>query len=133
VDSHKQITTDVLVHTAVERYFDVNLIIMYSTGYSVDAVNSAIATAVQLWMERLNFGAIIQISDILDIVHDVPGVDNVRLAQASDNVPYGVQEVALDGLTTINPPIITDFSLQDSDLPILNTIKTTKRSQNTWS
>jgi hypothetical protein len=51
-------------------------------------------------MERLNFGATIQISDILDIAHDVPGVDNVRLATPGDNVPYGVQEVLLDGVTT---------------------------------
>jgi hypothetical protein len=82
-------------------------------------------------MERLNFGATIQISDILDIAHDVPGVDNVRLATPGDNVPYGVQEVLLDGVTTTGLPITTDFTLQDSDLPVLNSIKATKRSQNT--
>lgn len=82
-------------------------------------------------MERLNFGAVIQLSDILDVVHDVPGVDNVRLAAPSDNVPYGLQEVALDGVTNIGLPYTGDFALQDSDLPILNTVITTKRSQNT--
>jgi hypothetical protein len=47
LDSHKQITTDVLVHTAQERYFDINLIVMYSNGFSVDAVNAAVAAAIQ--------------------------------------------------------------------------------------
>lgn len=82
-------------------------------------------------MEKLNFGTVIQMSDIVDVVHDVPGVDNVRLAMPADNVSYGVQEVALDGVTTIGLPYINDFALQDSDLPILNLITTTKKSQNT--
>ncbi len=83
-------------------------------------------------MERLNFGAIIQMSDILDVVHDVPGVDNVRIATPGDNVPYGIQEVALDGATNVGYPYTGDFALQDSDLPILNSVITTRRSQNTW-
>ena len=106
---------------------------MYSAGFSSTAVDTAISAALAAWMERLNFGAVIQLSDIIDVVHDVPGVDNVRLAMPSDNVPYGLQEVALDGETNIGYPYTGDFALQDSDLPILNSIITTKRSQNTWS
>ena len=132
VDAHKQITTDVLVHGAQERYFNVNLIIMYTPGFSTIATDTAISTALSDFMERLNFGAIIQMSDILDVVHDVPGVDNVRLAMPSDNVPYGVQEVALDGITNVGYPYTGDFALQDSDLPILNSVITTRLSQNTW-
>ena len=45
VDAHKQITTDVLVHGAQERYFNVNLIIMYTPGFSTVAVDTAISTA----------------------------------------------------------------------------------------
>ena len=133
IDSHRQITTDVLVHGAQERYFDVNLIIMYTPGFTSTSVDTAIATALASFMERLNFGTVIQISDILDVVHDVPGVDNVRMATPADNVPYGIQEVALDGLTTIGFPYTGDFALADSDLPILNEVIVTKRSQNTWS
>jgi uncharacterized phage protein gp47/JayE len=131
IAAHKQVTTDVLVHSAQERYFNINIVIMYSPGFASTTVDAAISTAVASFMERLNFGAVIQLSDILDVIHDVPGVDNVRLSTPADNVPYGLQEVALDGLTNIGQPYTTDFALQDSDLPILNSIITTKRSQNT--
>lgn len=105
---------------------------MYTPGFSIDFVDAAISTALTAFMERLNFGVVIQVSDLIDVVHDVPGVDNVRLALPSDNVPYGIQEMALDGLTTLGTPYTSDFALQDSDLPILNRVITNKRSQNTW-
>lgn len=133
MDMHKQITTDVLVHSASERYFVVNLIVMYTPGYDVTAVNTAITTALTDFMERLNFGTFVQMADLVDVVHDVPGVDNVRLAMPSDGVAYGVQEVAADGTTLIGTPKTTDFAVTDSDLAILQTVVLTRRSQNTWN
>lgn len=132
MDVHKQITTDVLVHSANERFLNVNLIVMYTPGFSKSAVDTGIQTVLENFLERQLFGSIIQISDILEVVHEVPGVDNVRLASPSDGVSYGIQEVALDGVTPIGGPKITDFFLQDSDLPVLNALVASQRSQNTW-
>jgi uncharacterized phage protein gp47/JayE len=132
MERHKQITTDVLVHAATERYFNVNLIIMYTPGFSRTSIDEAINTALTSFLEKQQFGALIQISDILEIVHEVPGVDNVRLALPGDGVAYGIQEVAGDGSTPVGVPLVDDFALQDSDLPVLNLIVTTQRSQNTW-
>jgi uncharacterized phage protein gp47/JayE len=133
MDTHKQVTTDVLVHSATERYFIVNLIVMYSAGFSRATVDEAIATALTTFLEKLQFGAVIQISDILEVAHEVPGVDNVRLATAADGVAYGITEVAADGVTPIDVPHTSDFAIQDSDLPVLQDVVTTQRSQNTWS
>lgn len=133
MDKHKQITTDVLVHSATERFFIINLVIMYTPGFSRVSVDEAISTSLTAFLEQQQFGAVIQISDLLDVVHDVPGVDNVRLALPGDGVAYGVQEVAGDGETSIGLPYVEDFPLQDSDLPILQAVVTAQRSQNTWS
>jgi uncharacterized phage protein gp47/JayE len=132
MERHKQVTTDVLVHSANERYYNINLIVMYSAGFTKSAVDSAISIALADFLERQYFGAIIQMSDIVDIVHDVPGVDNVRIATPSDGVSYGVQEIAADGTTPIGVPNTGDFFLQDSDLPVLNLVAAYQRSQNTW-
>lgn len=132
MDNYKQIATDVLVHGANYRYFNVNLVAIYDAGASPSAVNSSISSALTDLFNKLDFGAIIQISDILEIAHEVTGVDNIRLARASDNVAYGIQEVAPDGVTTLNVPYTSDFLLQDSDLPVLNSISVTQQSQNTW-
>lgn len=132
MDRYKQITSDVLVHTANLRYFIINLIVMYSPGFVKASVDEAITAALTSYMERQTFGAVIQISDLLQIAHEVPGVDNVRLATASDGIAYGVQEVASDQVTLLGPPYTNDFALQDSDLPVLNLVVTTQKSQNTW-
>ena len=133
MDAHKQVTTDVLVHEATKRYFNVNLLVMYIPGFSRASVDQGIETGLIQFFNAQLFGAILQISDIIDIVHDIPGVDNVRLAIPADLTAYGILEVSQDGVTPISPPFINDFTLQDSDLPVLNSIKTTQRSQNTWT
>lgn len=132
MDRYKQVTSDVLVHTARLRYFTVNLVIMYSPGFVKSAVDEAITASLTSFMERQQFGAIIQISDLLEIAHEVPGVDNVRLTTSGDGVAYGVSETAADGVTILGLPFINDFSLQDSDLPVLNRVVATQKSQNTW-
>jgi uncharacterized phage protein gp47/JayE len=132
MDRHKQIASDVLVHAATLRFFNVNLIVMYQPGFNKAAVDEAIATALGDFLQKMQFGAILQMSDFLDIVHDVPGVDNIRLALPSDGVSYGVQEVSSNG-SPLSAPMTTDFYLTDSDLPVLNSVVATQRSQNTWS
>jgi uncharacterized phage protein gp47/JayE len=132
MDRHKQVTTDVLVHSAQERYLNISLIVMYTGGFAKSTVDEAISAALEAFLERQLFGTVIQISDIIEVVHAVPGVDNVRLATPSDGVSYGIQEMAPDGVTPVGYPRVTDFLLQDIDLPILNAAKIYQRSQNTW-
>jgi uncharacterized phage protein gp47/JayE len=132
MDAHKQVTSDVLVHAATLRYLNVYLTVMYSPGYASATVDQAIDVALSDFLEKQQFGAVIQISDILEIAHEVPGVDNVRITGITESLTYGIQEVGSDGITLIGAPYTTDFALQDSDLPVLNAVVTLKRSQNTW-
>lgn len=133
IDSHKQVTADALVHSARLRYFNVNVVIMYTAGFTPESVDAAITTTLISFMNQQSFGALIQLSDIAEIIHEVPGVDNVRIATANDGVSYGIQEYASNGTTLIGVPYLNDFALQDSDLPVLNNFVSTRRSQNTWS
>lgn len=133
MEAHKQITTDVLVHAAQARYFRVALTVMYSPGYSRAAVDAALSIALTDFLERQQFGAVIQVSDILETAHEVPGVDNVRLTTSTENgTVYGIQELAANGSTVLNT-VTVDFTIQDSDLPVLSSVVTLPKSQNTWS
>lgn len=132
MDLYKQITSDVLVHTARLRYFIINLIVMYTPGFVKSDVDNAISLSLTNFMQSQQFGSIIQISDILELAHEVSGVDNIRLATTGDGVPYGIQEVTAMG-TPLGLPLVNDFELQDSDLPILDSVVTTQKSQNTWT
>lgn len=78
LEANKQITSDVLAHQSFNRFFKLDLTIMYTQGFSVSATNSQIRTAVEAFFNGAYFGTTIQLSDILQIVHNVAGVDNVR-------------------------------------------------------
>jgi uncharacterized phage protein gp47/JayE len=135
VDTYKAVTQDVLVHAAKLRYFNVNLVIMYTPGFSPAAVETDVFTALSDFLEQQNFGAIIQLADLTNAVADVAGVDAVRIARnaspVDDSTFYGVQEVDKTGVTLLNT-FTNDFALLDSQLPILNNVKFYRKAQNTW-
>lgn len=78
MESNKQITSDVLAHQATTRYFKLDITAMYTQGGNASTINTDIQTQVQEFFESLYFGTAIQLSDILQTIHNVLGVDNVR-------------------------------------------------------
>jgi hypothetical protein len=78
LEGSKQITTDVLAHKAHTRYFKFDVTVMYSRGSNSTEVNAAIRDSVDRFLRSQYFGSILQLSDILDVIHNVSGVDNVR-------------------------------------------------------
>lgn len=78
LEANKQITSDVLAHQSENRHFKLDLTIMYSTGISTAQVNSGIRSAIESYFNGAYFGTTIQLSDILQTIHNVAGVDNVR-------------------------------------------------------
>lgn len=78
LEGSRQITTDVLARKAKTRYFKLDLSIMYTPGISTASINESISSAVDSYLKSLYFGSAIQLSDLLQVVHNVGGVDNVR-------------------------------------------------------
>jgi len=135
-EKNKQITQDVLVHQAKRRYFRPIVTIMYTLGATRSTVNASIISALDAFYNNQYFGSTIQLSDILQTIHNVPGVDNVRWTNDS---PSGnkLEEVGANGVTLAGGPfyLTTDFYLQDNELPdspSANQIVITVRAQNTW-
>lgn len=152
MEKNKQITTDVLVHQARVRYFQLYITIMYSAGVNLEIVNRDIADQMNTFFSGQYFGTVIQMSDLLQVIHNTPGVDNVRWTSDFDNTIHKIIEVQANGvpLTRFNPVTSliemvthdTDFFLQDNELPALpdvvnNDISVAlvikKRAQNTWT
>jgi hypothetical protein len=117
IDSHRQIGQDVLAHTAKFRHFIANLVVIYTNGFVVNSVNLDISNNIETFFNNQLFGAVIQLNDILQIVYQTPGVDNVRFATSADDaVHYGLEEVTANGTNiTIYEE---DFLLEDIDLPV---------------
>jgi len=78
IDNAKQVTTDVLVHESVIRYFKPDITVMYDKGQNPTTVNNNIVTSLKSYFDNQYFGSIIQLSDILQVIHNTSGVDNVK-------------------------------------------------------
>lgn len=78
LDSAKQTTTDVLAHKARTRYFKLDISVMYATGANPATANNDIRTVVANFFARQYFGAVIQLSDLMQAIHSLASVDNVR-------------------------------------------------------
>lgn len=78
LEGSRQVTTDVLAHKAQQRFFKFDITIMYSSGANQNEVNLSIQQAVDTYFKSQYFGSLIQLSDILQVIHEVSGVDNVR-------------------------------------------------------
>ena len=78
LEGSKQVTTDVLAHKAKVRYFKPDITVMYNAGSNSTAVNSYIQTSLNSYFNSLYFGGAVQLSDILQVIHNTAGVDNVR-------------------------------------------------------
>lgn len=133
MEKNKQTTSDVLVHKAKLRYFQPIVTIMYTLGATQSVVNASIIANLQNYFETQYYGTAIQLSDILSVIHDTPGVDNVRWTNQGTGA---VQELNADGSQLTSPTYYTtDFYIQDNELaqsPNANQVTITVRAQNTW-
>lgn len=103
LEANKQVTTDVLAHKARLRYFKLDITVMYTPGISIADTNFAIQEAVQRYLSGLYFGSTVQLSDLLQVVHNVAGVDNVRW---SSDVPGGEDLVRIYETDVFGQPLV---------------------------
>lgn len=106
LEGSRQITTDVLAHKAKHRYFKLDITVTYSSGSAQNDVNNQIQAAVDNYLRTLYFGANIQLSDLLQVIHNVSGVDNVRWTADQQNTnPVKIYEVDNNGVPLIGVSI----------------------------
>lgn len=99
----RMVGTDVQVHAGKQALLAFNFAIVYNRNVTVSSVNTNIVAALGAYLQTLGFNAAVQVSDIVQVVHNVAGVDNVRLTTSTDNpTTYAIQLVNPSGtvLTT---------------------------------
>lgn len=127
----KQIGTDVMVHEARYRYLRPYLSVEYDRNMVVSQVDTNIQTTLRNFFANQPYGAMIEISDIVTVVHQVTGVDNVWLTTATENTQQFGIRIYDDSSDTA--PLAThtaDFMLADNELPVfLDAVVTRKANR----
>ncbi|MEV7675134.1 baseplate J/gp47 family protein [Streptomyces sp. NPDC088752] len=140
VNRWRLVGIDAKVHQAKQRWLRFALGVMY-TSSSVGAtasVQDAIRTALSDYLNRMGFSSNVQISDVLSVIHQVPGVDNCRLLHGGDVSGYssanpnasivGVQQI-VPGSASNSAALVShveastgrakDVYFRDDELPVL--------------
>jgi hypothetical protein len=148
MERSKQITTDVLVHSSNYRYMRLYITMMYTPGFTESNVDLQVYNSVVAFLNTQYYGTTIQMSDLLQVIHNTNGVDNVRWTYEdpiddSNNPQHKVEFVTRYGDSFATRLFSDkDFILNDDELPALpgvlggdaieNALVIVKKAQNTW-
>jgi hypothetical protein len=145
VDRWRLVGVDAQTHAAKQTLLRVNLAVMYDQGASLTAVNGDITAAVSNLFGKTGMGSVVQVSDVLQTVHNVAGVDNVRMLAPSDypSWTYGARDTFATGLqrivgTSVAQTYVTsgarlqDVVFADNAYPALSNVYVSVRAQNTF-
>lgn len=157
IQNWRLLGVDAQTHQAKQIQLLFNLAIVYTEGANVDATQAGIYAAVNSLISSITFDGSLQISDFLQTVHGVGGVDNVRFLHGSDFSAYssgspglspvGIQQVIGETYNSVpntyTPHIgksyVTaadgrpyDIIFDDFELPVLYGINIAQKSANTF-
>lgn len=131
IDSWRLAGTDARAHQATVASLRFSFAIMYDRVSYPPQVNQSINAELSDWLNALGLNANVQVSDVLQVVHNVPGVDNVRFLNGTDYPGFTVgtantYAVGIQRLTpagTVQTSYVDaggrakDIFLLDSELP----------------
>jgi hypothetical protein len=134
------VTTDVKVHAAQPIYLNLYFAVILEPGYTSSAVQSELQSKLGAMIAGIGFSRTVQVSDLLALAHQVPGVDAIRfLTDADDAVHFAIQQVAADGTTVLDtfdnggtPKRATDVAVDDDSVPVLNNVTIVVKAQNSF-
>jgi hypothetical protein len=136
IDSWRLIGTDAKVHQAKQMHLRFNLALMLTPGSAASKTYADIGTNLSAFLETISFGGVLQVADVLRVIANTPGVDNVRFLHGSDAVGYSSSDpdasaVAIQQIvqgqvahtycdTTTGRPI--DIVFSDDTIPVFDSI-----------
>jgi hypothetical protein len=146
IDSWRLAGTDARAHQATLVRLKFSLAVMYDRGAYPPQVNQAMDSALGTWLTSLGINSVVQISDALQTLHNVPGVNNVRFLNGADNPGFtsgaansyqvGVQQISPTGAVTQSYVDTTgrpkDIVFTDSQIPQFGASHYVQKSQNSF-
>jgi hypothetical protein len=146
IDSWRLAGTDAKAHQATAMLLRFSLAVMYDRISYPPQVNQSLDAALSSWLNSLGINAVVQVSDALQVLHNVPGVDNVRFLNGSDwpgftsdtanNYQVGIQQLNANGVVQTSYVDSTgrphDVFFTDSQIPEFGASLYQQRAQNSF-
>lgn len=145
INRWRLVGTDAVAHQAKNVFLKFNIAVIYDLTADQTVVNTAINTAISDFLSKLGLATTVQGSDILNVIHNVPGVDAVRFLNSTDvsswnsstpnNFTVGIQKII--GTTVVQSYVdstgrVKDVFFADNELPVFGQTYISVRAENTW-
>lgn len=145
IDRWRLVGIDAVAHQAKNIFLKFNIAVIYDLAADQSVVNTAINTALSDYLSKLGLATVVQGSDVLQVIHNVSGVDAVRFLNATDVTSWnsatpnaftvGIQQVI--GTTVVKSYVDTngrvkDIFFADSELPVFGLTNISVRAENSW-
>lgn len=130
IESWRMATTDVLAHHGRQLNVKIHAAVILNPGYTTTSVQGALNTAVSAYLDRLGFGSVLQISDLLNVIGDIPGIDAVRLLTSDDMTAW-----TITGATNATPIVLTTSATHNvavNDLVIVDGVAGNTGANGQW-
>lgn len=130
--------TDAKAHCGKAIPMRFNLAIMYDRRFDATAVKTTIDSTLADFLNSLGFDAPLQVSDILQVVHNVPGVDNVRfLNSGDDGANYAMQRMSayqnnVPLATFASTGRVIDVQFADDQYPVFHSTRVVQKAANSF-
>lgn len=141
VERWRLVATDVRAHAAKRVLLRLNFAIMFVPGYDPAQVATALQASLAIFLAAKDFGSPVQVSDVIQVAHEVTGVDNIRLltsAEPTTGGAYAIERVDSAG-TRISfitagssPARAADVQLGDNEVPALYSINYVAKAANSF-
>lgn len=146
IDRWRLAGVDAKAHQAKQVFLKFNLAVIYDYKVDRTVTSQAIDTAISNYLNSLGFDAVVQASDILQVVHNTPGVDSVRFLYGNDivgwnsttpnNFTVGIQQII--GGTVVNSYVDSngrakDVILGDDSVPAFGLTYQVAKAENSWT
>jgi uncharacterized phage protein gp47/JayE len=130
--------TDAKAHCGKRVLLKFNLAIVYDRRYDNSVVNTQINSDLSDFLDNLGFDTSVQVSDILQVVHNVPGVDNVRFLTSTDNATnYAIGRMSAYQVNTLISTYnasgrAVDIMFNDDQYPVFHSTNIVQKAPNTF-
>jgi uncharacterized phage protein gp47/JayE len=146
IDAWRLAGSDAKAHQAKQIFLKFNLAVIYDYKIDRTLTSTAVDVALADFLGKLGFNAVVQASDILQVVHNVPGVDAVRFLHGTDisgwdsgspnNYTVGIQQII--GSTVVASYVDTngyakDVILDDMQVPAFGLSVQVIKAENSWT
>lgn len=138
IDQWRLVGTDAWAHAGRAIPVKFHFAIVYDRRYDSTAVKTAIDNALAAMVNGIGFASQLQASDVLQTVHNVPGVDNVRFLTATDDATnYAMQRMSNYASNTVVQTYATagrviDVAFSDDQYPTFYSSRVITKANNTF-